>query len=159
MLDPPLDLCYAPVVVTPYMTGSQAIMPRPSRVTGRLLAGALLLAELIPGTLFASPLDQLSDLSGKVSVTVTLIGRDNFNSEYRYDLTVRNRSGDPFIADSLIVVLDKITNLAGEEREPLKNEPLLHRFEVVGQDGETEALGGEPAPDQDHPGNADDGAQ
>ena len=138
MLDPPLDLCYAPVVVTPHMTGSQAIMPRPSRVTGRLLVGALLLAELIPGTLCASPLDQLSDLSGKVSVTVTLIGRDNFNSEYRYDLTVRNRSGDPFIADSLIVVLDNITNLAGEEREPLKSEPLLHRFEVVGQDGETE---------------------
>jgi len=35
-------------------------------------------------------------------------------------------------------VLDKITNLAGEDREPLKSEPLIHRFEVVGQDGETE---------------------
>ena len=48
--------------------------------------------------------------------TVTLTGRDNFNSEYRYDLTVRNRSSDLLIADSLIIVLEKITNLAGEER-------------------------------------------
>jgi len=120
------------------MTGWRALMPTLSLVTGRLLIGALLLTDMIPGALFASSLDQLSDLSGKVSVTVTLTGRDNFNSEYRYDLTVRNRSSDPFIADSLIVVLDKITNLAGEDREPLKSEPLLHRFEVVGQDGETE---------------------
>ena len=42
------------------------------------------------------------------------------------------------IADSLIVVLDKITNLAGEDHEPLKSEPLLQRFEIVGQDGETD---------------------
>lgn len=86
----------------------------------------------------ASVLDQLSDLSGKASVTVTLTGRDNFNSEYRYDLTVRNGSSDPLIADSLIIVLDKITNLAGEDREPLKSETFLTRFEVLGQDGETE---------------------
>ena len=113
-------------------------MPTSSLATGRWLLGALLLTETAAGTGFASSLDQLTDLTGKAVVTVTLTGRDNFNSEYRYDLTVRNRSSDPFIADSLIVVLEKITNLAGEEREPLKSEPLLHRFEVVGQDGETD---------------------
>ncbi len=90
------------------------------------------------GDALASAVDQLTDLTGKAVVTVTLTGRDNFNSEYRYDLTVRNRSGDPLIADSLIVVLEKITNLAGEERDPLKSEPLIHRFEIIGQDGETE---------------------
>lgn len=90
-----------------------------------------------PG-LIASPIDQLTDLTGKASVTVTLTGRDNFNSEYRYDLTVRNRSSDLLIADSLIIVLEKITNLAGEEREPLKSDPILSRFDIVGQDGETE---------------------
>jgi hypothetical protein len=105
---------------------------------GRLLIGALLFAETTAGAVFASSVDQLTDLTGKAVVTVTLTGRDNFNSEYRYDLTVRNRSSDPFIADSLIVVLEKITNLAGEDREPLKSEPLIHRFEVIGQDGETE---------------------
>ena len=51
---------------------------------------------------------------------------------------MRNETADPLIADSLIVVLDSITNLAGEEREPLKNEPLLSRFDVLGQDGETD---------------------
>lgn len=120
----------------PQRTSSE-IMPTASQ-TGRLFSGALLCTAVTAGAAFASALDQLSDLSGRAIVNVTLVGRDNFNSEYRYDLTVRNRSNDPFIADSLIVVLDKITNLAGEEREPLKSEPLLHRFDIVGQDGETE---------------------
>jgi hypothetical protein len=104
---------------------------------GRLIC-TLLAIGTTAGAVFASSLDQLTDLTGKAVVTVTLTGRDNFNSEYRYDLTVRNRSGDPLIADSLIVVLEKITNLAGEERDPLKSEPLIHRFEIIGQDGETE---------------------
>ena len=106
----------------------------------RFLIGALLLTELLnprPRAV-ASPIDQLTDLTGKASVTVTLTGRDNFNSEYRYDLTVRNRSNDSLIADSLVIVLEKITNLAGEEREPLKSEPILSRFDIVGQDGETD---------------------
>lgn len=101
-----------------------------------IASSGLILASSSPSA--ASVLDQLSDLSGKTSVTVTLTGRDNFNSEYRYDLTVRNRSNDPLIAESLIIVLEKITNLAGEDREPLKNETFLTRFEVLGQDGETE---------------------
>jgi len=113
-------------------------MSKSSLATGQLLIGALLLTEVTAVSGFASSLDQLTDLTGKAVVTVTLTGRDNFNSEYRYDLTVRNQSSDPLIADSLIVVLEKITNLAGEDREPLKSEPFLQRFEVVGQDGETE---------------------
>jgi hypothetical protein len=113
-------------------------MPIPMLGTGLLLIGPLLLTVMTAGIAFASALDQLTDLGGKASVTVTLTGRDNFNSEYRYDLIVRNQSSDPFIAESLIVVLDKITNLAGEEREALKSEPLLQRFEVIGQDGETD---------------------
>jgi hypothetical protein len=112
-------------------------MPKSPLTISRLLISILLVTELAAGTAFAGAPDQLTDLTGKAIVTVTLTGRDNFNSEYRYDLTVRNRSGEPLIADSLIVVLEKITNLAGEDREPLKSEPLLNRFEVVGQDGDT----------------------
>ena len=111
-------------------------MPTTS-LAARLFICALLIETTVDAA-FASSIDQLTDLTGRAIVTVTLTGRDNFNSEYRYDLIVRNRSNDPFIADSLIVVLEKITNLAGEERDPLKSEPLLHRFEVVGHDGETE---------------------
>ena len=99
-----------------------------------LLAGSLGLAT----DSLASPINQLADLTGKVAVIVTLKGRDNFASEYRYDISVRNNSADPVIADSLIVVLDKITNLAGEERDPLKGETFLTQFEVLGQDGETD---------------------
>jgi hypothetical protein len=117
---------------------SLGVMPTTLLVTGRFVIGLLLMTQATSNALFAAGLDQLTDLTGKATVSVTLTGRDNFNSEYRYDLTVRNRSGDPFIADSLIVVLEKITNLAGEDREPLKSEPLLQRFEVLGQDGETD---------------------
>lgn len=86
----------------------------------------------------ASPIDQLTDLTGKVSVIVTLTGRDNFTSEYRYDVSVRNMTADPLLTDSLVVILDKITNLAGEDHEGLTNEPFLSRFDILGQDGETD---------------------
>jgi len=87
---------------------------------------------------WAQSLDPLTELTGRVNAIVTLKGRDNFTSEYRYDVSVRNLSPDPIVADSLVIVLDKITNLAGEDREALKSDTLLSRFEVLGQDGETE---------------------
>jgi hypothetical protein len=86
----------------------------------------------------ASSLDQLTELTGKASAVVTLKGRDNFTSEYRYDVSVRNHTSDVLIADSLVIVLDKITNLAGEDREGLTGESFLTRFDVLGQDGETD---------------------
>lgn len=85
----------------------------------------------------AASLDQLTELTGKASVIVTLKGRDTFTSEYRYDVSVRNHMSDALIADSLVIVLDKITNLAGEDHEGLTGESFLTRFEVLGQDGET----------------------
>jgi hypothetical protein len=85
----------------------------------------------------ASPLEHLTELTGKAAAIVTLKGRDNFTSEYRYDVSVRNHTSDLLIADSLVIVLDKITNLAGEDREGLTGESFLTRFEVLGQDGET----------------------
>jgi hypothetical protein len=98
----------------------------------------LIITWVGPTTGLATSLDQLSDLTGKATAIVTLKGRDNFTSEYRYDVSVRNNSSDSFIADSLVLVLDKVTNLAGEDREPLKNESFLQRFEVLDQDGETD---------------------
>ena len=86
----------------------------------------------------AGPLDQLTELTGKASVVVTLKDRDNFTSEYRYDVIVRNHTSDVLIAESLVIVLDKITNLAGEDSEGLTGESFLKRFEVLGQDGETD---------------------
>ena len=105
-----------------------------------LFVGAALFAGAIGFSRdsMASPIDQLTDLTGKVSVIVTLTGRDNFTSEYRYDVSVRNHSSDLLIADSLVIVLDKITNLAGEDRVGLTGESFLKRFEVLGQSGKTD---------------------
>lgn len=108
------------------------------RTVTTILGAIAILAGFPCVELHAASLDQLSDLTGKAIAIVTLKGRDNFTSEYRYDVSIRNNSGDPLIGDSLVLVLDKITNLAGEDREALKNEPLLHRFEVLDQDGETD---------------------
>lgn len=86
----------------------------------------------------AQSLDQLTDLTGKVSPIVTLKGRDNFNSEYRYDVSVKNLSADTFIGDSLVIVLEKVTNIGGDDRENLNSDTILSRMEVLGQDGETQ---------------------
>ena len=96
-----------------------------------------LLWPMIPES-SAGPLDQLTDLTGKASVVVTLKGRDNFNSEYLYDVSVKNLSADTLIGDSLFIVLDKVTNIGGENRENLNGDTILSRMEVLGQDGETQ---------------------
>jgi hypothetical protein len=110
-------------------------LPTAALIGGLLFSCALLTS--ITG-FAASSLDQLTELTGKASVIVTLKGRDNFTSEYRYDVSVRNHTSDALIADSLVIVLDKITNLAGEDREGLTGESFLKRFDVLGQDGETD---------------------
>lgn len=105
----------------------------------QILAGSacILLAEAF-APVHASAVDQLEDLTGKADAFVTLLSRDNFSSGYLYNVTVRNDSADLFIADSLIIVLDRITNLAGQDHENLTNESLLSRMEIIGQDGTTE---------------------
>ncbi|HBR50158.1 MAG TPA: hypothetical protein DEA71_08735 [Nitrospira sp.] len=100
------------------------------------LIGITLMVTAPMDTVAASP-DQLTDLTGQVQVLVTLKSRDNFSSEYRYDISVRNLSPDTIPGDSLVIVLDKITNLAGEDHEALTGESFLKRFDVLDQDGQT----------------------
>jgi len=142
MLDESPHLCYARTETTRETCPGQSgdTMTRMHLRTTAIIGGLLFaLMLLIPITGFAtSSLDQLTDLTGKASVVVTLKGRDNFTSEYRYDVSVRNHSSDLLIADSLVIVLDKISNLAGEDREGLTGESFLKRFDVLGQDGETD---------------------
>ncbi len=92
---------------------------------------------LDPWCTFAGSLDHLTDLTGRVQTIVTLKSRDNFASEYRYDVSVRNLSPDAITSDSLVIVLDKITNLAGEDREGLTGESFLKRFDVLDHNGQT----------------------
>jgi hypothetical protein len=112
------------------------VHPSTAMVMGGVLFTCILLVSMTG--MAGSSLDQLTDLTGKASVVVTLKSRDNFTSEYRYDVSVRNHTSDLLIAESLVLILEKITNLAGEDREGLTGESFLTRFEVLGQDGETE---------------------
>ena len=109
-------------------------------ITWRLNFAVILLGLLWPTVpeSSAGPMDHLTDLTGKATAVVTLKGRDNFNSEYRYDVSVKNLSPDTFIGDSLFIVLDKVTNIGGDDRENLNSDTILSRMEVLGQDGETQ---------------------
>lgn len=92
-----------------------------------------------PVLVLAGGLDQLSDLTDKAAqAVVTLKGRDNFNSEYLYDVSVKNLSSDSLVGESLIIVLDKITNIGGNEWMTGTSESNLTRMEILGQDGETD---------------------
>lgn len=97
----------------------------------------LALGLLAPGAGAASDVsvDQLKDLSGLASAIVTLRGRDNFANEFRYEVRVRNQSNEPFEADSLIVVLSHVTDLAGHDF--LGPQDFVGHMEVVGYDGQT----------------------
>lgn len=113
---------------------------KPSRRRTALWASLALAASgaLHPPAAASASLDDLTDLTGQAVPVVTLKGRDTFASEYRYDVFVKNLSPDPLQADSLVVVLDKVTNAAGDERGVFKSETNLQRMEVLGQDGETD---------------------
>lgn len=132
-----LDLCYAAracaIRRTTHIAEVLVVKPRFIPIA---LFGALLATE--PTTASAGSFDHLVDFTGKTNVIVTLKGHDTFTSEYRYDISVRNLSPDSIIADSLVIVLDKITNLAGADREGLTGELFLKRFDILDQDGETD---------------------
>ncbi len=95
-------------------------------------------SAVFPPHVRAGTLDQLSDLTDKTAqAVVTLKGRDNFNSEYLYDVSVKNLSSDPLVGESLIIILDKITNIGGDEWMAGTSESNLTRMEILGQEGET----------------------
>ena len=106
-------------------------------VRGALLC--LATRAVFPPHVLAGVLDQLSDLTDKAAqAVVTLKDRDNFNSEYLYDVRVKNLSSDPLVGESLIIILDKITNIGGDEWMAGTSESNLTRMEILGQDGETD---------------------
>ena len=96
-------------------------------------------SAVFPLHVLAWALDQLSDLTDKAAQTVvTLKGPDNLNSEYPHDVSVKNLSSDPLVGETLIIVLDKITNFGGDEWMAGTSESNLTRMEILGQDGETD---------------------
>lgn len=130
-------LCYTDATVKPTRDGIRALGPPRGRLVWNIsLSLASLL--LLPAVAAAAANDQPVDLTGKVTPIVTFKSRDNFSNEYRYEVTLRNVGSEPIAGDSLLVVLDRVMNVGGEDREPLKNESLLRRMEILDADGETE---------------------
>ena len=98
----------------------------------------LVLSAAFPLHILAEGLEHLSDLTDKAAqIVVTLKARDNFNSEYLYDVRVKNLSPNSLVGESLIIVLDKITNIGGDEWMVGTTDSNLTRMEILGQDGET----------------------
>jgi hypothetical protein len=80
------------------------------------------------------PVGQMTDLTSRASVNILPKDRDNFSTEFIYQVSVRNMSAEPFTVDSLILVVDKVVDIAG--KDALGRVDLGH-VEVVGPDGET----------------------
>jgi len=117
--------------VSPFHLAAKHMPARTTRQASRRVSACLLVTLSISTQVLAAmpSADELPDLGSSASPIVTLKSRDNFLNEFRYDVSVRNQSGEPIEADSLVLVLDQITDLAGKD--------ALDRIEVLGQDGET----------------------
>jgi hypothetical protein len=72
--------------------------------------------------------EELVDVTNRVNVAVT-ITREAFENESTYQVTVKNQSADALDADPLILVLDRLTDVAGKD--------ALDRMEVINSDGQT----------------------
>jgi len=89
--------------------------------------------------------DQLSDLTGGVIPLVSFDPADALSpggelyasgelttrSDLRYSIRVKNQTGDPILASSLIIVVDKIVEVA-------RGRDVTNQLEVFGHDGYTE---------------------
>lgn len=82
--------------------------------------------------------DDLPDLTGGVVPVVQYKHHDPFSgndlltsvSEVEYEVRVKNQTGDPVMADSLILVVDAVREISGKE--------IIHRVRFEGSDGVTE---------------------
>lgn len=85
----------------------------------------------------SSGVDDLPDLTGGVVPVVQYKQLDSFSgndilpsvSEVEYTVKVKNRTGDPLIANSLILVVDSILEISGKE--------ISNRIRIEGSDGMT----------------------
>ncbi len=89
--------------------------------------------------LFARPqawavdVDRLEDLTGGAVPVVTFEQHDTFTNEYLYTVKVINRTGDPILANTLVLVISAVLNQSLQD--------VLESLEVFTPDGRT---GGKP---------------
>jgi hypothetical protein len=80
------------------------------------------------------PVGQMTDLTSRASVIILPKDRDNFTTEFSYQVSIKNMSAEPFTVQSLILVLDKVVDVEG--KDSLDRVEFGH-VEPVGHDGET----------------------
>jgi hypothetical protein len=95
-----------------------------------MFAAAVTLA-LIASPAAAVDVNQIQDLTAGVVPRVVFEQHDTFSNEFTYSVKVTNQTGDPIVADTLIIVLDGVLDTAGKD--------ALDRIEVVKPDGFTAA--------------------
>ena len=76
----------------------------------------------------------MTDLTSRAAVIILPKDRDNFTTEFTYQVSIKNMSAEPFTVQSLILVLDKVVDIAG--KDSLDRVEFGH-VEPVGHDGET----------------------
>jgi hypothetical protein len=101
------------------------------------MVGVLMLHLALYGTLvFAQPsVDELPDLTEGVVPIVQYKHSDPLSgtkltsvSEVEYTVKVKNQTGDPVVADSLILVVDTVREITGNE--------ISNRVKIMGSDGQ-----------------------
>lgn len=109
------------------------------RLRLRTVLGAILALSLSGAAVEAA--DLLVDFSGLVTPIVTQIPKplegNNFATDLRYEVRLRNNSGETIPTHTLMLILDRLSNLAGEDRDPLKGDSFLSRIDVLDKDGTT----------------------
>ncbi len=110
---------------------------------------------LLTGVVGASPsVDELPDITGAVIPVVTYDpqqattsggelfsgGRLSQRGDYRYIVRVRNQSGDPIEADSLILVVQKLQSMSQglDFTDPSRATLFNGKVDILGTDGLTE---------------------
>lgn len=119
--------------------GQSTVSGGPGAWMGALLAFAL---GCLGATGAGAATSESSDLSGRVMAQITRQSYDNFSSETRYEVRAANVTSQTFEADSLVIVLDQLTNFAGQAVDPVSKQSLISQVEILGQDGTT--AGGKP---------------
>lgn len=97
----------------------------------RMTFAAAVMLALIASPAAAVDVNQIQDLTGGVVPHVAFEQHDTFSNEFTYSVKVTNRTGDPIVADSLVIVLDGVLDIAGKD--------ALDRIEVLKPDGYTSA--------------------
>ena len=124
------------------------MMSFPFRSLSILFPSIVLLTTVVS----ASPsVDELPDITGSVVPLVTYDpqassvsggelfsgGSLNQRTNVRYLVRVRNQSGDPIEADSLILVVQKLQSMS-QLKDVLSSNLFSGQIEILGADGETE---------------------